>query len=219
MCVVFRLCHSDDPRHRTVQCLKPCTQVLQIHGQDLGAVGTHAPSCATRTVETACNLIRPSHCPAAMHCIQLTAVCALHFRLCHSHDSHHLTVQCLKLCDLVLNPCGRRCTKLCCQHRVEIQAYAKAKLRELRLLICVLCDRLCHPDDPHHVTVQCLKPCTQVLQPCGHPCTKLCYQECGDCIQPIPSINLSCGHTLHNVPCHRCGLLVSNELQSFVDRL
>ncbi len=66
-----------------------------------------------------------------------------------------------------------------------------------------LCCRLCHPDDLRHLTVQCPKPCTHVLQPCGHPCPKLCYQDCGLCTRPTPDLLLPCGHTAHDIPCHR----------------
>ncbi|KAL0023606.1 hypothetical protein WJX77_006297 [Trebouxia sp. C0004] len=65
------------------------------------------------------------------------------------------------------------------------------------------CPRLCHPDDSRHVTVQCPKACTHVLQPCGHPCPKLCYQDCGLCTRPMPNLLLPCGHTAHDIPCHR----------------
>ena len=50
----------------------------------------------------------------------------------------------------------------------------------------------------------CPKPCTHVLQPCGHPCPKLCYQECGLCSHPIPHLMLPCGHIANDLPCHRC---------------
>lgn len=66
------------------------------------------------------------------------------------------------------------------------------------------CYRLCHPDDPGHLTVRCPKPCPREMKPCGHPCSKLCYQDCGLCMRPTPAVPLPCGHTAHDLPCHKC---------------
>lgn len=79
------------------------------------------------------------------------------------------------------------------------------------------CPRSCHCDDPDHLSVQCLKPCTR-LHPCGaHPCKQLCYMDCGPC-PAIVGKELPCGHLATSVPCHQdpaavlCSALVTVQV-------
>jgi hypothetical protein len=59
-------------------------------------------------------------------------------------------------------------------------------------------------DDPAHKTARCMEPCDRV-HACGlHPCSRLCYEECGPCLQPIPEPTLlPCGHIATDLPCHK----------------
>ncbi len=67
---------------------------------------------------------------------------------------------------------------------------------------CTQCCRQCHPDDRAHQTVKCSKECQLLHQPCGHPCTKMCHEECGLCMRGIPNVPLPCGHVAILLPCH-----------------
>ncbi|CAM9107878.1 unnamed protein product, partial [Hapterophycus canaliculatus] len=60
------------------------------------------------------------------------------------------------------------------------------------------CVRRCHPDDPHHLGVHCSEPCPRLLQPCDHPCQRLCGDECGPCLLRIKVVDLPCGHQASN---------------------
>ena len=101
--------------------------------------------------------------------------------------------------------------QVCCSSGtpIALRACCSAYILPIRLVVptcgvspdCEHCCRLCHPDDPRHLTLECLKPCTHELQPCGHPCRKLCHETCGPCTHPIPETLLPCGHTALNLPC------------------
>lgn len=58
----------------------------------------------------------------------------------------------------------------------------------------------CHPDDRSHKTVQCKRPCTQLVPGCGHPCQKTCSEECTPC-RLLVDLTLPCGHAAKAVPC------------------
>lgn len=64
------------------------------------------------------------------------------------------------------------------------------------------CCRQCHPDDRAHQAVKCPKDCQLLHQPCGHPCIKMCHEECGLCMRGIPNVPLPCGHVASLLPCH-----------------
>ncbi|RGB37023.1 P-loop containing nucleoside triphosphate hydrolase protein [Rhizophagus diaphanus] len=82
------------------------------------------------------------------------------------------------------------------------------------------CKNKCHSDDPEHIGVKCNERCLRLLPECYHPCTKLCFENCGRCEFPIEYILLRCGHILHNVKCWqnrdkdsiKCKALVSKKL-------
>ncbi|CAM9746103.1 unnamed protein product [Ascophyllum nodosum] len=71
----------------------------------------------------------------------------------------------------------------------------------LRLPCGHTCARRCHPDDPEHRGVRCNEPCPRLHQPCEHPCTLLCGDDCGLCRQKIDAVDLPCGHRATNVTC------------------
>ncbi|KAJ7332316.1 hypothetical protein JRQ81_014496 [Phrynocephalus forsythii] len=71
---------------------------------------------------------------------------------------------------------------------------------EARLGCGHVCPRACHPYDPAHKEIQCLKPCQKVLCPEGHRCPRSCYKPCGDCQVKVPRTLPRCGHQ-QEVPC------------------
>ena len=54
-----------------------------------------------------------------------------------------------------------------------------------------VCDEFCHKGKQHD-EILCTKPCTRTC-PEGHPCTKKCKEECGNCLVKILKM-LPCGH-------------------------
>ncbi|CAG8617771.1 554_t:CDS:10, partial [Funneliformis mosseae] len=70
-------------------------------------------------------------------------------------------------------------------------------------LICGhVCIYKCHSDNDDHIGIKCPKKCTRLYQPCGHPCPKLCFEDCGKCEFSIGDIILpGCGHVLKNAQC------------------
>ncbi|KAF8656756.1 hypothetical protein AX16_002435 [Volvariella volvacea WC 439] len=89
----------------------------------------------------------------------------------------------------------------------------------IRLNCGHICPYKCHPDDPRHVAVKCLRPCTKLCGR-GHPCNKDCSAPCGECDFGIQNVQLPCGHTNHVVPCYMlsnlsevyCNVVVKKKL-------
>jgi hypothetical protein len=58
-------------------------------------------------------------------------------------------------------------------------------------------------DDQAHKAGRCMEPCDR-MRACGHPCNRLCYEDCGPCqeliSEPTP---LPCGHSATNLRCHK----------------
>ncbi|KAK2464284.1 hypothetical protein APHAL10511_003741 [Amanita phalloides] len=92
---------------------------------------------------------------------------------------------------------------------------------EYRLKCGHVCPYKCHPDDTHHVAVVCSQPCRRLCIR-GHPCSKQCSVECGQCLHPIPHVELPCGHVADSVPCYMmedlgsfsCDVTVTKQLTS-----
>ncbi|XP_061486653.1 NFX1-type zinc finger-containing protein 1 isoform X2 [Rhineura floridana] len=63
-----------------------------------------------------------------------------------------------------------------------------------------VCPRACHPYDPQHQKIQCMKPCQKVLCEDGHRCPQLCFEACGKCLVKVPKTMSKCGHH-QQVPC------------------
>ena len=74
---------------------------------------------------------------------------------------------------------------------------------EFRMMCGHVCTQFCHFIDRAHEHQKCFKPCLRVPGQCafGHPCKKLCYQDCGECQVRMPDVKLACGH-MRNVTCH-----------------
>ncbi|GFS40184.1 NFX1-type zinc finger-containing protein 1 [Nephila pilipes] len=70
---------------------------------------------------------------------------------------------------------------------------------EYRLLCGHVCALMCHPYDPKHEEIRCLKPCTKSCSE-GHLCKKKCYKDCGPCTVLVPKTIEPCGH-VNNIPC------------------
>ena len=64
------------------------------------------------------------------------------------------------------------------------------------------CEQLCHPQDPKHEEYDCRKRCAKTCGVRGHPCVRLCYQDCNKCMVMLSKIVPRCGHTMQ-MPCHQ----------------
>lgn len=64
---------------------------------------------------------------------------------------------------------------------------------ERRLPCGHTCTFKCH-SNTRHDAVKCMKPCTR-MKKCGHSCPQRCHERCGECIEKITNVPLSCGHT------------------------
>lgn len=68
------------------------------------------------------------------------------------------------------------------------------------------CPLTCHPTDINHVLThkQCVKPCRRIPNEChqNHPCTKLCNEDCGQCVAEMEDTVLLCGHVAAAPTCH-----------------
>jgi hypothetical protein len=75
------------------------------------------------------------------------------------------------------------------------------------------CPRLCHPDDPKHISVFCPADCLRIRDTCGHSCTKRCGDKCGDCLVVVAKSYKfdTCGHLYLNPKCHELASLESNS--------
>ncbi|XP_033009836.1 LOW QUALITY PROTEIN: NFX1-type zinc finger-containing protein 1 [Lacerta agilis] len=71
---------------------------------------------------------------------------------------------------------------------------------DTRLACGHVCPRACHPYDPLHKELRCLKPCQKVLCDNGHRCPRLCCDPCGKCQVEVPKTVPRCGHQ-QQVPC------------------
>ncbi len=59
------------------------------------------------------------------------------------------------------------------------------------------CPRRCHPYS--HDMVQCTMPCNRKHESCQHACQLRCFEECGNCLQPMDKA-LPCGRIHFFVP-------------------
>ncbi|KAH9011570.1 hypothetical protein EDB85DRAFT_1108865 [Lactarius pseudohatsudake] len=66
-----------------------------------------------------------------------------------------------------------------------------------------VCPSMCHPDLDNHRRMKCNQSCVRVTCPRAHPCPKLCFEDCGNCMFPMFGVKLPCGHIVMSVPCHK----------------
>ncbi|KAI5811330.1 hypothetical protein DFH27DRAFT_21800 [Peziza echinospora] len=63
------------------------------------------------------------------------------------------------------------------------------------------CASKCHSEMLHNAMV-CMEECTRGLVGCSHPCVTVCGKPCAKCMVRQAELQLPCGHTAQNVPCH-----------------
>uniref|UniRef100_A0A1A7WMA6 Zinc finger, NFX1-type containing 1 n=2 Tax=Iconisemion striatum TaxID=60296 RepID=A0A1A7WMA6_9TELE len=64
-----------------------------------------------------------------------------------------------------------------------------------------VCPRVCHPSDPEHKKVKCMKKCEKVLCNDGHKCTRVCHEDCPKkCQVKVEKMVPQCQH-IQMVPC------------------
>ncbi|KAJ3559292.1 hypothetical protein NP233_g11303 [Leucocoprinus birnbaumii] len=91
---------------------------------------------------------------------------------------------------------------------------------DARLSCGHICGSACHAALDDHRSAKCLEPCNRTPCPRKHPCSKRCFDDCGDCMFPMYSILLPCGHVAAQVPCHlvetlelvKCSVKVRKQL-------
>ncbi|KAF9280320.1 hypothetical protein BGZ74_002628, partial [Mortierella antarctica] len=66
-----------------------------------------------------------------------------------------------------------------------------------------ICPLQCHPDDKGHRLVKCFQPCDRLQPMCQHACPKQCGELCGDCMESVGPMVLTCGHILEKPRCHQ----------------
>ncbi|KAH9052543.1 hypothetical protein EDB87DRAFT_1570453 [Lactarius vividus] len=71
---------------------------------------------------------------------------------------------------------------------------------EYRLSCGHVCPSMCHTDLDDHRRMRCNQPCVRVTCPRAHPCPKLCFEECGNCMFPMYKVELPCGHIAKSIP-------------------
>ncbi|XP_069808099.1 NFX1-type zinc finger-containing protein 1 [Dendropsophus ebraccatus] len=107
-------------------------------------------------------------------------------RVCHPYDPEHKEYECNKDCQKVLCGDGHRCKRKCfqpcgpCMEKVE--------------KLMPLCGH--QQMVPCSMSVNkfiCTVPCSKRLE-CGHPCQRLCGEECEERCQKIVKVELKCGH-------------------------
>ncbi|KAL0977888.1 hypothetical protein UPYG_G00162780 [Umbra pygmaea] len=105
---------------------------------------------------------------------------------------------------------------LCCQNHPErhIEASSANDFKqapeggctvpcEFRLNCGHVCTRVCHPYDQEHTQYKCNKKCPKDFCKLGHPCPRLCYQECpSKCFKLLEKIVPQCQHK-QMVPCYQ----------------
>ncbi|KAG0067610.1 hypothetical protein BGZ92_005099, partial [Podila epicladia] len=83
-----------------------------------------------------------------------------------------------------------------------------------------ICPLQCHPDDKDHRLVKCFQPCDRLQPICQHVCPRQCGESCGDCMEIVGPMVLTCGHILEKPRCHQkknpstivCGIKVTRKL-------
>ncbi|KAI9241316.1 MAG: hypothetical protein BYD32DRAFT_66872 [Podila humilis] len=66
-----------------------------------------------------------------------------------------------------------------------------------------ICPLQCHPDDKEHRLVKCFQPCDRLHPICQHACPKQCGESCGNCMEFVGPMVLTCGHILEKPRCHQ----------------
>uniref|UniRef100_UPI00358EECEB NFX1-type zinc finger-containing protein 1-like n=1 Tax=Myxine glutinosa TaxID=7769 RepID=UPI00358EECEB len=97
-------------------------------------------------------------------------------------------------CSRILS-CGHRCTLRCRQPCTKL-----CRIQKEVMLTCGHQKEIkCFEEG---LPLKCFRPCMRLQKPCGHPCLKICHDECGDCTVEVTRIMLNCGH-LQTMSCHQ----------------
>ena len=102
---------------------------------------------------------------------------------------------------------------LCCSNHPDVKTEIRTvddfknvpeggckKMCDVRLECGHVCKLHCHPRDPMHQNYTCRQPCVKQCDS-GHPCPKLCYEECPACRVMVVKVIPRCGHH-QEVMCH-----------------
>lgn len=123
---------------------------------------------------------------------------------CNYHlECGHICIQKCHLTDSEHDKCMERCTRKCLNgHACSLLCYQECQLCEVKITVimpsCQHEQRIkCH-QDPNFVSckAQCSHKCLR-----GHPCKKLCYEDCGKCMVEMQKVIRECKHEIL-LPCH-----------------
>uniref|UniRef100_UPI00358EB1D1 NFX1-type zinc finger-containing protein 1-like isoform X2 n=1 Tax=Myxine glutinosa TaxID=7769 RepID=UPI00358EB1D1 len=101
---------------------------------------------------------------------------------------------CPRPCSRILS-CGHQCTLRCrqpCTNLCRIQKEVMLTCGHQKEIKCF----------EEGLPLKCFRPCMRLQKPCGHPCLKICHDECGDCTVEVTRIMPNCGH-LQTMSCHQ----------------
>ncbi|KAJ7593988.1 hypothetical protein C8J56DRAFT_777276 [Mycena floridula] len=80
-----------------------------------------------------------------------------------------------------------------------------------------VCPYKCHPDDPAHIAVTCVQDCSRLCAR-GHPCSRPCANDCGQCMFEIPGVQLPCGHRPTSLFCYQMDDLTAVPCTEVVEK-
>lgn len=101
-------------------------------------------------------------------------------------------------------PCGHIKTIACgAPQKSLLQTEVCDEICEHVLNCGHFCGLACHGQGKQQHNDKCLEPCENPSKNCslGHPCRKLCHQNCDECSEIIQEFDLECGHKVKDVKC------------------
>ena len=171
--VCAKKCHIDDLTHMMYQCQKPCARKCP-----------NGHPCK----DQCCKPCKP----CTVKVSKVIPDCS-HEQLMHCRDNPSDT-KCLSPCPKKCasgHACPEKCwQKNCSPCRVEIDKVVPQCGHKQGMA--------CHRDP---TTFQCRADCEKKC-PNGHPCSKHCYKDCGDCKVPVQKIIPECQHEV-KLACHK----------------
>lgn len=170
------VCHIHNREHENYKCFEPCNRVPN--------------SCELRHM---CKKYCWEDCGDCRTFVPRTLPCGHSMNLYCFVDP--VTHKCPVEVETELPACGHKVMKPC---HVQVELFRCTHPCEERLPCGHSCMLRCHTqDDPDHLEYQCNKPCTRNNAGCkeNHKCTKLCYEECGNCQVPMIRDLPHCQHS------------------------
>ncbi|KAI0088042.1 P-loop containing nucleoside triphosphate hydrolase protein [Irpex rosettiformis] len=210
-------CHSDDPRHLTVNCEQMCTKLCprghpcsKPCAESCGQCTTPVPNvelpCGHVAKSIPCALLDDlSQVKCSVRTLKPLSTCEHDLEMDCSDDP--ALFDCLAICGGILPCCGRNCREQCarCQivnqpantdaasQRIKRTEHCKHPCQK-RLYCEHPCAEMCSQD--HTCTTVCRHPCRQV---CPHArCRENCSKPCAPCQEPC---TWQCPHFECPVPC------------------